>query len=110
MRIRNLTPHAINLVSSTGETVTLQPEGMVPRVQMHSKIVDELDINGSVFPVKRAEVGAVEGLPASEEGTILVVSRIVAMGAPERTDLLFPDDFVRNEKGQVIGCKSLSRV
>lgn len=52
--------------------------------------------------------GEVEGLPKYREDVYYIVSRLVKSALPDRKDLLCPGQQVRNETGQVIGCKSLS--
>jgi hypothetical protein len=54
--------------------------------------------------------GEVEGLPEAEPDTLLLVSRIVADAgkAQGRTDLVVPHDIMRDDKGVIIGCKSLA--
>lgn len=48
-------------------------------------------------------------LPPRLEGTLYIVSRLVADVLRERDDFVFPYDLVRDEKGIVIGCTSLAR-
>jgi hypothetical protein len=98
MKIVNLTPHTVKLVGvleifSTG----------VARVSSTQEEVGRID----GVPLVRATFGEVTGLPAPEEGTLLIVSAMVRAALPGRTDLASPGDLVRDEAGQVIGCKSL---
>ena len=66
------------------------------------------DING--IPVNLSVFGEISGLPAPVEGTVYVVSRIVAEACKNRDDLLIVDDTVRDEDGRIIGCRALAYV
>lgn len=109
MRIRNLTPHDINVIRDTG-TVTIVPDGDPPRIEVHTRPAP--DING--IPTVITESGELIGLPAPEVDTYLIVSSKVADRAGELgrdvADLLIPYGQVRNAKGQPIGCTALGRI
>lgn len=104
----NLTPHTINIFDSEGNHVLDIPtSGMVARCAQHEQAICEID----GVPVTRQYFGEVQGLPEPEEGTFLIVSRMVAEAVGlSRTDLLVPGPLVRNEAGQPIGCRGLSRI
>jgi len=93
----NLTPHAINLPDG----VIIPPSGKIARVEMVTEDVDT--VNGIPLTVSWA-VGPVN-LPEPCEGTLFIVSRMVAAAA-EREDLVFPGELERDENGRVIGCKT----
>lgn len=99
----NLTPHVINVVVPSG-TIDIPASGQVARCSQTSKEVCKIND----IPVTKQEFGAVEGLPAPQEGTYYLVSRLVAAACPERHDLLIPGPLVRNEAGQPVGCQGLS--
>lgn len=108
MKLVNLTPHSVTIL--TGETtppVILEPSGSVARCSVTSLQLDPLF---DTIPVATSELGEVTGLPEQEDGVALVVSRIVAEARPERTDLYFPGDAVRDEKGNIVACRGLYRV
>ena len=103
MKIRNLTPHAINLLVN-GEYVEYPPDGIVPRV---SSV--ELPIEGDYpFEAVKVEYGDVQDLPEPEEGVVLVVSKMCADARPFRRDLWYPARLVRDEKGRIVGCDALA--
>lgn len=108
MTIINLTPHSINFVDADGkEIMTVEPSGNLARVS--SKTVT----TGEVFcgiPVTSTEYGAVEGLPDQTDGVIYVVSSIVAQRCKDRPDVFIPSESIRDDKGRIIGCRSLGRV
>lgn len=101
MKIINLTPHEINIVG-------LEPipsSGSV-RVAETSHIVDT--INGINIIVKK--YGKIEDMPEPQEGTMYVVSLMVAQQLTHRDDVLTIGDTIRNEKGEIIGAKNFSRL
>ena len=77
----NLTPHTVNIVTSTGEpVVTLPSEGLVR--------CSQLDVpTGTIagITITSTTYGEVEGLPEP-----------------------VPNNLVRNEHGQIVGCQSLA--
>lgn len=104
MKIINTTPHEITIINDEMETVaTFAPEISV-RVASVTKIIG--NIQG--IPLDTTFFGEVEGLPEYQEGVYYIVSCLVKSALPDRKDLLYPGQQVRNENGQVVGCKSLS--
>lgn len=99
----NLTPHALNIHTGNG-VVTLAPSGTVARVATVNEEVD--DVGG--IPTVRTSFGEVTGLPEPVEGTVFIVSGMVASAAP-RGDVMSPGDLVRDESGRPCGCKGLRR-
>lgn len=102
--IVNATPHAINVVNEKMEVVASFEPTISVRVASTTQVVRSL--NG--IPLDTTLFGEVEGLPQYQEGVYYIVSRLVKSALPERPDLLCPGQQVRDEKGQVVGCKSLS--
>lgn len=110
MQIQNCTPHEIILVAADGTPLlSLTPSGVLPRVSTTPTVVGSLAVEGHSIPLRRTVLGEVEGLPAQQADVTLVVSRMLAQAAPERTDLVFPDDTVRDDKGRIVGCRALAR-
>ena len=131
-KLVNLTPHKINFITyynievgqdelGTPEYVTeerihtLKPSGTVARCKVDRKEVDSFileDVDGwdITVPITSAKFGEVEGLPEPQEGTIYIVSNLVAQAVPDREDVFFPDDLVRDEHGNVIGCRALGKI
>ena len=115
--IINLTPHAIHLVGHDGTVVAEIPSSVgeegfeLPRVSLETREVGSVDAtlpDGSFLrvPLRWNRGGKVTGLPAPEPGVTFVVSRAVCEAAPERADLVYPDDTVRDERGRIIGCRA----
>jgi hypothetical protein len=49
-------------------------------------------------------------LPEPEFDTYHIVSRMVAEAYPNRRDLVFPDQLLRNDSGDVVGCSAFGQV
>ena len=104
MAFVSLLPHAVSIVLSSGEQMTIEPSGSVARCSQRDEFVQELD----GVRITRQVLGDATGLPPRQEGVFFIVSRLVASAAPDRDDLLIPGPLVRDEKGVVIGCRGLS--
>lgn len=94
----NLTPHSIKVIG-VGE---IPASGLVARVSMKT----EPDAVIAGFPTSYTEYGDVENLPEIE-GVSFIVSKMVRDACPDRADLFYPAELVRDETGNIIGCKSL---
>lgn len=99
MKVRNLTPHRIDLVSGK----QFPPDGVVAR------LVRPVTAVGTLFDVDLLTVGAgvVEGLPEPEPGTVYIVSTLAREACPGRRDLVSPGTLLRDGEGRVIGTADL---
>lgn len=112
MRIVNLTPHPLTLVSQSGTETVVLPEATPARVA--STPGTGLDSPPEVALYSAPNWGAVEGLPTPVEGTIYVVSALVAGRVEGRPDVYSPgtgpkDGAVRDKQGRIIGVTRLIR-
>lgn len=112
MKIVNLTPHAVTVLSQDGAVkVTVPPSGAVARVTQATEPATHGEwaaVSAQYgFPVSVPVYGAMDGLPEQAPGTIYIVSAMVRAAAPSRLDLASPGDLVRNEAGQPTGCRGL---
>lgn len=98
MKLRNYTPHAID-VQISGSWVKIPSEG-IARVKQIDREVEY--INGVKF--YSIEFGDVEGLPEPAPDTRVIVSSIVKNAATYRTDLIVPTRYIRDEEGKILGC------
>lgn len=105
MEIVNLTKHVVTVVNNNNDVIDFQPSGVEARCKEIAMHVDEY--NG--IPVYETEYGEVEDLPEPTENTIYIVSTLVRLARPNRTDLVSPAKPVRNEAGQIIGCMGFNR-
>jgi len=95
----NLTPHTVVVRTADGD-IKIEPSGRVARVAVTQEVIGHVD----AIPIVRSVFGQVEGLPDPEEGTIYVVSTIVAQAVPGRPDVVAPDTgptAVRDDAGRI---------
>ena len=100
-----MTPHPIHIVDSEGSIIkTIPQSGSLIRLSASTVdagfTVDDVKITKTVF-------GTPEGLPDYELGVFYVVSQLVKSALPTREDLLVPAEVVRDNNGNIVGCKSL---
>ena len=108
MELVNLTPHEVNVHLPAGRVLTIPASGQVARVATTATDAGEIWVgrNNSV-PMITQEFGEVVNLPAPKDGNFFIVSALVRAACPNRYDLGSPADLVRNDAGQIIGCKAL---
>lgn len=113
----NLTPHEVVLRYAPGRCLRVPAAGRVPRLLLGDGELRSLRLRDPEDPQQVHEVPLVVGdrllgidppLPAPREGTLYVTSRVVAQRYPERADLVWPDDLVRDDAGQVVGARRLA--
>lgn len=129
-KLVNLTPHDVNIVAPDGSVIlTIAPSGTVARCATSREVVGSIQVDGVDIPVTQTTFGAVEGLRGADDpnyacpwcgyygcgstcdaAPVYIVSSLVAQAARGRSDLLVPDDTVRDADGRIIGCRSLARV
>jgi hypothetical protein len=108
--IRNLTPHAITILRE-GDPLTIpaDPAGPARSRPSSGTVTDLVTATELGISVVTTAFGPVEGLPAPQDGVILVVSGLV-LDHPDtahRTDLAAPGELVRGPDGQPTGCRGL---
>lgn len=106
MTIINLTPHCITFIKADGTSLSVEPSGLLARVTSHTVTVGQC---GDI-PITATEYGEVEGLPSPKADTVYVVSSLVAQRCRNRDDVFIPNESVRDDKGRIVGCRSLGRV
>ena len=107
MKFVNLTPHTLTFIPETGTPREFPPTGTVARAATVS--TPSAPIDG--IPVVTMAHGETTGIPAPVEDTVFIVSSIAAEGiAKSRTDVFVPTDFVRDDKGNIIGFKTLGKL
>lgn len=105
MNILNCTPHSLTFVDDAGKVIrVIEPSGILPRVSSTISVVGDID----GIPDEVTSYGEVVDLPEKQDGTILVVSAMVAARLPDRSDIRIPGRQVRDDQGRIIGCRSLS--
>ena len=107
MLLKNFTPH--NVVIVINETKIVIPSDGIARVTETKSATPSIDVDGVVIETFISSFGEVENLPPQEEGVMVIVSALVASAAKGRDDLLVPGELVRDDGGNIVGCKSLRR-
>jgi len=111
-KIINLTPHPINLVG-IGE---IKPSGKPARLEEKTEIIGSITISAAenpkaktavVIPLIQKKMGRITDLPEPQDNVIFVVSLPVAQAA-HRSDVLAIGESIRDEKGNIVGAKSLA--
>lgn len=107
MKLKNFTPH--NVVIVMNETKIVIPSDGIARVTETKTAAPSIDVDGVVIETFKSSFGEVENLPPQEDGVMVIVSAMAASAAKDRNDLLVPGELVRDNDGNIIGCKSLRR-
>ena len=111
--IINKTPHKVTLVTENGN-IDFLPDAEPARVSVTDREVDSLQLGEVSGSIVKASYGDVTGLLEPNDSPDIkifyLVSRFVQAALPERSDLLVPTKLVRDELGNVIGCKAFERL
>ena len=100
----DLTPHAIDIVVSDNDVVSIPPSGLICR---RDEVITPLEpLDG--IPLTKVSYGDVYDIPKEIKGIKLIVSRMIKDALPDRNDLLVPGMLVRDKEGRILGCGSLS--
>jgi len=124
VKIVNLTPHPVVIYMWNEQTGYLEPfefppSGIVARCE--EKVLKKcytlynVTISGipelHAFDWEEKTIGNVVNLPPPKPNTIYIVSMAVAQAVgKEREDVFCIGETVRDEKGRIIGAKSLARI
>ena len=106
MKFINLTPHPVSIISTGGMITTIpsvENPARVSTVSVKLAVVDGIQI------IRQKLGNDVENLPDPQDDTLLIVSQVVFEACGDRSDLVFPADFVRNAAGAIIACRALSK-
>ena len=104
----NLTPHPVNIL---GKELKIEiPSTGELRLSQERESVGTIPTNLGDIPITKVKFNS-RGvkLPPRKEDTIYIVSSLVCQAYPDRSDFFVPDDTVRDEKGAIVGCRSLAR-
>lgn len=104
-KIINLTPHKVTIVNNDN-TIKAEFESQgIARCYQQTTIVG--NING--INITSTVFGDVTDLPDEKPNTFFIVSRLVLNACKDtRSDLLVPNELIRDANGNIIGCKSLA--
>jgi hypothetical protein len=108
VRLVNLIPHRVNI--RVGEVEVELPAADAPaRLTGEVEDVGAIRSEGLDVPVITHRFASIEGLPATQEGVLHVVSQLVLDFVTGRTDLVTPAELIRDDEGNVIACAALAR-
>ena len=108
MLLKNFTPHNVVIVINESTKIVIPSDG-IARVTETKTVAPSIDVDGVIVETFISAFGEVENLPPQEEGVMVIVSAMAADAAKDRNDLLVPGELVRDNDGNIIGCKSLRR-
>jgi len=101
----NTTPHAVKIVDEWGGTLLEIPGAPQPlRIQEESTFIRRF---GDIPLVEKTFLGV--DLPPREFEVFYIVSLPVAQ-AVRRGDFIVPHDYVRDEAGNIVGCRGFARL
>ena len=104
MKIVNKTPHAVLILNDddTVRRVFPKSNGMI---RLEEITTDVGSIDG--IPISSTTWGEAQDTPDEDLGVYYIVSQLVKNALPERGDLLVPKGVVRDQEGNIIGCRRL---
>lgn len=107
----NMTPHPVNVHLDDGRVMIIPPSGIVPRVQQTQEIAG---LTPSGVKLYRTTFGNVE-VPTWPDACYIIVSALYATAyraqhGPGGPLLVVPTDPVRDENGNIRGCRGFSIV
>jgi hypothetical protein len=88
--------------------VTIPRGDIIPRVSSSTELVDTIETSFGLIRITRNTFGQVENLPDPQPNTLFIVSAMVMNACPNRTDLVCPNESVRDSEGRITGCQSLA--
>ena len=104
-KIINLTPHKVTIVNDDNTIkAEFESQGIARCSQQTTLVgnVNGINITSTVF-------GDVTDLPDEKPNTFFIVSRLVLNACKgTRSDLLVPNELIRDDNGNIIGCKSFA--
>ena len=107
MKLHNLTPHPIEILDEENKTIKVLDGCNTP-----PRISSKTTRTGNTIeriPISQNEYWEVKNLPEYQEGHVYIVSMMICNACSDRSDLFIVNEIVRNEKGQIIGAKSIAQ-
>lgn len=108
----NLTPHDVHLYVGETKVATFPKAANPARASQSAKAVGQVIVEGHTLPIFFVTYGDLQDVPPVTDDTMYIVSVIAgqAMLAAGRTDFLIVHDTVRDDKGQIVGCRGFARL
>lgn len=106
MKIVNLLGYPVSYNNYSGDVTEFPAgKGLPQKLTGTLTVVDTAEgINVIKFVYPQAEA---IGIPKPAKDTFYIVSQTIAQAYPERRDLIYPSNFVKDEAGKIVGCKML---
>ena len=100
-KIINLTPHDVDIYKTGKIVKTYKSKGCL-------RLKEELEPQEKIcgVPIVKSTYYK-DRIPKYQKGVYYIVSNVIQFAYPKRKDLLVTLDLVRDEEGNIIGCKSL---
>lgn len=103
--IINKTPHRVIILDDDNRIIKCYAS-LPPVIRInYVKKRDNTALDG--VPISRIECNNVENLPDPQPGIYYIVSNAVKTELSQRYDLLTPSEVIRDDYGNILGCKSL---
>ena len=110
IKLENYTPHTISVMDENKQVMFELPSLGKARCRENFHVVETFTYDDHEVTVKQGGFGETTHLPEPKENTRYIVSRIVAEGNEDRTDLLMVVGTVRDGQNRIIGCRGFSRI
>lgn len=116
MQLINLTPHPITIALSN-DTFIVPTCNKIARVSTKKDLLKTIIINDVEVPIYfttfgevelTSSDGSIEEFPEQKAGVLYIVSSIVKNAMMDRADVVVPTEFIRDDVGNIIGCKGFS--
>lgn len=108
MKLINCTPHPINIYNKQNDILVIQPSGLIPRISTVETLAGSIKLNDTWdIPLYVSHTGPCTDVPEPNGNHVYIVSQLVASEI-NRKDLVYPNDIIRDNNGDILGCKSLA--
>lgn len=105
MKLINCCPHKFNFVINGKEVLNVPPTHLIRLETAKLKIGETPE----GIPILETEYLGSASLPPVESGTLYIVSQPVALAFKGvRRDFVVGENYIRNEKGEIIGAEAIS--
>ena len=113
-RIKNLTPHPVNLLREDGSEIAVFPSEGLARLEEQTGNVWRIQATQDDWvAVTSLHYNEIVGIPTNlHPDTWFIVSMPVALAATyaQRARMIYPYPLVRDDQGRVIGCSGFARI
>jgi len=116
IKLVNLTPHALNIQTASGNVIDVAPSRLVARIATEKElqfIQDDIEyfhmsVLGKPYMTDNEGKPLEQSFPEQKDGTIYIVSGMFRQYF-DREDLWQPGELLRDDSGKIVGSRGLSR-